>query len=226
MNRTLLVSAALVAFASPALAADPMRPVPVPSVPVVDTSSIWDGFYAGFHVGYGRGEAYDAGGVISFAGSDYDSISGFFGGVQIGANVQSGSIVFGLETDISLSGLSQTIVDGGGNDVIVGLDYFGTVRARVGVDLDGVLPYLTAGFAYGQGYLDDTDAGFARDTNFHTGWTVGAGVEFAVSDSMSIKGEYLYTDLGIRSYPAAGLGGPWDAGVRFHTIKLGANFHF
>ncbi|MAN76253.1 MAG: porin [Rhizobiales bacterium] len=226
MKRILLASAAVAAFVSPALAADPIMPTPVPTVPVVDSSTIWDGFYAGGHVGYGWGEAYDAGGVIGFAGTDYDAIDGIFGGVQAGYNMQQDSFVFGIETDIALSGMSQTIVDGGGNDVIAGLDYFGTLRGRLGVDMDGILPYVTAGLAYGQGYIDDTDAGFDRDTNFHVGWTAGAGVEVAASDSMSIKGEYLYTDLGIQTYPTAGFGASTDAGIRFHSVKLGVNFHF
>ncbi len=79
-----------------------------------------------------------------------------------------------------------TIVDGGGNDVIAGLDYFGTLRGRLGVDMDGILPYVTAGLAYGRGYINDTEADLDRDTNFRLGWTAGAVVEVAASDSVSI----------------------------------------
>lgn len=80
----------------------------------------------------------------------------------------------------------QTILGGGGNNVLAGLDYFGTSRGRFGVDMDGILPYVTAGLAYGRGYINDTEAGLDRDTNFRLGWTAGAGVEVAASDSVSI----------------------------------------
>src|SRR5690606_9902561 len=98
-------------------------------------------------------------------------------------------------------------------------DYFGTVRGRLGVDVgNGILPYVTAGLAYGGGRVDVGGV----ENQFHTGWTVGGAVEFALDQQMSLKAEYLYTDLGQRNY--ANIGG--DAAFRGHTVRAGVNFHF
>lgn len=208
----LLAGVATVAVAGAAVAADPIRPVPVTPVAPVVTAYDWSGFYAGVNAGYGWTEAYNAAGVLG----TFNSVNGLFGGAQIGFNVQHDAVVFGVEADIQASGLSQTVAP-----ATVSLDYLGTVRARVGVDVgNGILPYLTAGLAYGQGRATD---GVATDTQFHSGWAVGGGVEFKLQEAVSLKTEYLYVDLGERAY-AAPVGG--NAGLRGHTFRVGANFHF
>lgn len=190
-----------------ASAADPIviAPPVITPAPAIDN---WSGFYAGLNAGYGWGELYDNGGVVG----PFDSVNGLFAGAQIGANFQHDAIVFGIEADIQWSGLSQTV---GGTTV--GVDYFGTVRGRLGVDLDGVLPYLTAGLAYGQGSIDVGPT----FNEFHWGWTAGVGVEVKLDEQISLKGEYLYVDLGQTDYAM----GP-DFGYRFHALRAGVNFHF
>lgn len=205
----------VLAFSAVASAADPIRPVPAPVIP--SASVDWNGFYAGVNAGYGFGVGYDSTrAVMAGAGGAADQVNGLFGGVQVGANFQNGAMVLGVETDIQLSGMSQ---EQGGSSV--GVDYFGTLRGRVGVDAgNGILPYVTAGLAYGQGRFDIG----APITRMHVGWTAGAGVEFKLDDQISVKGEYLYTDLGTREYFGAGPGG--EAGYRFHAVRAGVNFHF
>ncbi len=102
----------------------------------------------------------------------------------------------------------------------VGLDWIGTVRARVGYDLGKFLPYVTGGLAYGglssnlgeyaygwnqtfrinrvpvaamEAVSSGTD-GYTSTVTF--GWALGAGAEFMVADGWSVKGEYLYTSIG------------------------------
>jgi len=204
----LLASAAVLAFASVANAADPIMPAPVmPVTPIATMAHDWTGFYAGINAGYGFGKLYGDPGVDAF-----DSIDGLIGGAQIGANVQFDMFVLGVEGDIQVSGMSQEIAP-----VTVSLEYFGTVRARAGVAVDNFMPYVTGGFAYGGGKIDN---GVANETNTHWGWTAGAGVEVALDDSVSFKGEYLYTDLGEETYFGD------SAGLRFHTVRAGVNFHF
>lgn len=212
----LLAGAATVAFAGVASAADPIMPTPVMPVAPVVTAYDWSGFYAGVNAGYGWGEAYDAAGaVIGAPASPVNQINGMLGGAQVGFNAQHDAVVFGVEADIQASGLSHALPG-----VTFGLDYLGTVRARVGVDVgNGILPYLTAGVAYGQGRIAPA-AG--ADTQFHAGWTVGGGVEFKLDQQMSLKGEYLYYDLGRKDYYA----GAVNVGHRGHTIRAGVNFHF
>lgn len=218
----LLAGAATVAFAGVASAADPIMPTPVMPVAPVVTAHDWSGFYAGVNAGYGWGEAYSAaaGGVLATPGGvNLNQINGMLGGAQVGFNVQHDAVVFGVEADIQASGVSQNVA---AESVTVGLDYLGTVRARLGVDVgNGILPYLTAGVAYGQARVATP---LGTEHQVHGGWTVGGGVEFKLDQQVSLKGEYLYYDLGERTYATA-LGGA-NAGLRGHTIRAGVNFHF
>ena len=59
--------------------------------------------------------------------------------------------------------------------------------------------YGTGGFAYGGGsrHFDNFDSLNGWDwngnggSNTRTGWTLGAGVEYAITNNITIKGEYL-----------------------------------
>ena len=92
------------------------------------------------------------------------------------------------------------------------VDWFGTVRGRVGFTLPSMpnlMVYGTGGFAYGQvvnnvGFADNfltqgiSAVGHGYYDNTKTGWTAGGGVEWSPSmfPSWSLKAEYLYVDLG------------------------------
>jgi outer membrane immunogenic protein len=87
----------------------------------------------------------------------------------------------------------------------VHIDYLATARARIGYAWDRTMLYGTGGLAYSRAAaagLHDTD----------TGWAAGAGLEWAYSNSWTLKAEYLYVDLGNN----------FDASI----IKLGANYRF
>jgi opacity protein-like surface antigen len=107
--------------------------------------------------------------------------SGFMGGAQIGYNLQFSQFVVGVEGDIS-----STDWDGS-RDV----NWFATVRGRLGYAWDRVMPYATAGLAIAE--VDRPFTGPSSETE--TGWTAGGGIEFAVSDNVSLRGEYLHFDL-------------------------------
>lgn len=98
-----------------------------------------------------------------------------------------------------------------------GIDWLGTARLRLGYDLGNFMPYLTGGFAYGgvsdnsltsqlanQGaYSGSSIYSFQNGTinassnsSVQIGWTAGAGTELKVADHWSIRGEYLFTQLG------------------------------
>ena len=81
------------------------------------------------------------------------------------------------------------------------IDWFGTVRGRVGVlAAPKVLLYATGGLAYGE--VNSSEAiGVVTpvsvfEHDHHVGWTVGAGVEGAIGGNWTAKLEYLYVDLG------------------------------
>ncbi|MET0745777.1 MAG: porin family protein, partial [Microvirga sp.] len=196
MKKLLLSATALIALTAAAGAADlPMRSAPPPVIAVVPIFT-WTGFYAGVNGGYGwnanSGRTVFVPGVGAVdVGGNNDG--GFVGGGQIGYNYQIGQFVIGVETDIQWSDLGGNnnnnlyigsgFAGGGGG----GIDWFGTVRARAGVAFDRVLVYATGGFAYATGSNDDNGcfvgtayAGCGGGDNSVTGWTVGAGVEWAL----------------------------------------------
>jgi outer membrane immunogenic protein len=88
---------------------------------------------------------------------------------------------------------------------------FGTVRGRVGVTITApLLAYITGGLAYGQVshatnfsetftgacFCGPNPAASAVTSRFQAGWTVGGGLEWLLTQHWSVKGEYLYYDLG------------------------------
>jgi outer membrane immunogenic protein len=219
-----LVSAVLSAGLAPlALAADvaPQKTA-VPEHLLVRS---WTGFHAGANVGYGWADvqsdfSFTGAGNIPL-GSSSSNVSGVIGGVQAGYDWQTGNLVFGLETDVQMTGQSGSSFAscpagvpcgvGGGIRHTEKLVWFGTTRGRVGTTFDGWLVYLTAGAAYGQIKADGvanfpivpgaTMAVGGSETRF--GWTVGAGLEGLLVANWSWRVEYLYMDLGNVFLPTA-----------------------
>jgi opacity protein-like surface antigen len=217
-TRILVAAAAILGLPAAAMAADlPMQQqAPAAYTPVASVYD-WSGVYLGVHAGYGWGDAEID--VAGLPGVDSDA-DGFLGGVQAGYNAQWGNWVGGVELDASYSGVE--------GDDIAGLDtelnWVGTARARVGYAFDRLLPYVTGGLALGEVEATNTIAGIS-ESNTHIGWTVGAGLEYAVTDNVTVRGEYSYIDLQDESY-TLGAGVPADAGLDLHTVKAGLNYKF
>lgn len=217
----------------------------------------WTGFYIGVNGGYGGGDfehpfdvnLVDGDDSIPIANGSLDvTAGGFVGGAQVGYNWQMNQWVFGAEADIQGSNmkgeisLDANIGGGGGTDIDAEagteLDWFGTVRARVGfVPVERLLVYGTGGFAYGrtESYVNASiGGGTVIDESVkhdRTGWTIGGGAEYAFTDHLSLKTEYLYTDLGTEklfdfSALDDDLSGSLDSDVKFHTVRAGLNWKF
>ncbi len=196
----------------------------------------WTGFYVGVNGGYGWSESSDQLAwteAPAFYGLDP---KGGFGGGQIGYNWQGfyhPNFVFGVEADFQGGDLSASGTDGIFN-YSSNLDWFGTVRARLGYALDRTLIYATGGFAYG-GVTNDVSNGVAathyRFDDTATGYVVGGGVEYKLTPAWSLKAEYQYINLG-KNDPVNPAGAKFsnlptttlddDA---YHTIRLGLNYH-
>ncbi len=208
--------------AGPAVAADlPVRYSPPPA-PVVVSYYSWTGCYIGAHAGGAWSRAgYTttmapgthlgaAANVLAVSAAGTGSGTGngsFIGGGQVGCNYQIGSFVWGVEGDIS--GLSASANLHGTGILTTGdafsIDnssknsWFGTVRGRAGVAFDRSLLYLTGGLAvtqlkYSQVYFDTlfNATGAVDASQTKTGWTIGAGWEYAFTNNWSVKAEYLY----------------------------------
>ncbi|WEK52562.1 MAG: porin family protein [Candidatus Kaistia colombiensis] len=229
----------MVAFGlvSAAHAADLTSPLPHEPPAAPAPAFTWTGLYLGAHGGY-AGADFKTEPTDAYGGQKPD---GFFGGGQAGYNYQfSNNIVLGLEADASFGDQKDDIsVLLASDEVSFGLDYatridaFGTVRTRAGYAVDRFLPYVTGGLAWANAGLDfhrviTADGNVAvdnraSDKQTFTGWTLGAGLEYAVTDHITAKVEYLYADLGSKDFD---LGTPIRADITLQTVKFGLNYKF
>jgi outer membrane immunogenic protein len=191
MIRKFLVSAAALAAAAPALAAD-LAPPPVlpPAVPLFT----WTGLYLGLQIGYGWGT--DTLTVSPFGFGTNFTPNGVVGGGHIGYNLQFNQIVAGLEGDVEGTDISRSFSPGGVRyDTSIPVQ--GSIRGRLGVAFDRALLYATGGAEFASFETSVTGfRGVDQTSTTRTGWTVGGGVEYAVTGNWSIRAEYRFADFG------------------------------
>jgi outer membrane immunogenic protein len=216
-RKFLMATAATLALANAASAADMPQRMATKAVPYVQAVYNWTGFYAGVNLGYGWGRASDDLGLVS-------TMNGVIGGGQIGYNWQMNQLVVGLETDIQASGQKQTTTVGAFT-LNERIRYFGTVRARLGYAFDRTLLYVTGGYAYTNIGMDLTGPGGTASSNTTKGGaTIGGGVEWAFAGPWSAKAEYLYVDTGTQSVTLLGVTD--NVRVRNHIGRVGINYRF
>jgi outer membrane immunogenic protein len=155
----------------------------------------------------------------SFPGGIGNGKSGFLGGGQAGYNWQTGAFVLGIVTDFDGTSLSKNFSfssapytgfpftgDTLNVNAKASLDWLGTTRAKLGFVVtpdNRLMIYGTGGVAYGGGSshfnLYDSANNFywsGSPSSTRVGWTIGAGVEYALTNNVTIGAEYLYADLG------------------------------
>jgi iron complex outermembrane recepter protein len=188
---------------APVFAADTSRSTITKAAPVVwapPAAVNWTGVYVGVNGGftYGGSDWIDS---VTGTASDYFSTMGFVFGGTLGANYQTGPWVVGVEADGDLADSSgfgtftttstSSLCAGG---CLTKNTWLATVRGRTGYAFDRLLVYGTGGAAFG-----NIQANFSNDpvtTSTVTGWTAGAGVEYALGSGWSAKAEYLFVDFG------------------------------
>lgn len=228
MKKFILAAAVFPLFSFAAYAADlPNTKGPPAFAPPPPPVFSWTGLYVGLNAGGAFGhtsiDSFELPTPAAFGNPPYSqdfSSSGFIGGGQIGYNYQTGPLVVGLETDFqgsTLRSTSTTLVPPppvGSNQVATErLDWFGTVRGRLGYAFDQVLFYATGGLMYGQ-VSSSTLTTFTPAAPFtysgsnsavRVGFVAGGGIEYAITPNWSIKAEGLYFDLGNNSFVASPL---------------------
>ena len=242
MKRILLttVSLGVLGFAAPALAAD----LPAyKAAPIVAATYDWSGYYVGVFGGYGYGNhnLNNANGPAGFANYTLNySSQGGLGGVEAGYQVQSGSIVVGVEGDYSWSDIkgnnnfASTDALGNASSDQTDLRWSGTLRARGGIAVDRLLLFFTGGWAYGDLRHTNTDTitGIDTFTNNRNGLTAGGGIAYAITNNVIGKIEYRYYDFGTyaRAGGATGLTPngqlPFKVANTYSDVLLGVDFKF
>ena len=184
----------------------------------------WEGLYAGVHMGGGKNRTpVEMGGSPGVEGditagfvpsSLQPTGDGVIGGLQVGYSWQFGAAVFGVEADLSATSLrgreevSHTFFSP--TPVIFTtsasnhLDALGTIRGRAGIAVGDALIFGTGGLAVGHVDLQGSIAVIGPPSPIYSGsrsllqagFVVGGGVEYAISQRVSLRTEFLHYDLG------------------------------
>ncbi len=208
--------------------------------------------------------------AINAAGIQQIKPNGFAGGGTFGYNHQNGALVVGAELDFGAMNANKSVSSGATYpccsptgftiNQTTKTRWLLTARPRVGVAVGNAMIYGTGGLAvtdvnYAATFTDTygnatESAAFKKNK---AGWTLGGGAEFRVASKWSVKGEYLYADLGSVSVTSNNLNAASIAtiasiantpnipapsvaytqnvfthsgDVKMHNVRFGVNFHF
>lgn len=222
--RLFAVGASALAISSAASAADLIIDTPV-EPGVVEASGNWDGAFIGVFGGYAWGELGAEGAP---PGAEFPEPAGWLLGVNAGANFTlDNGIVLGVVGDIAWADITDTLTQPGFGSFTSAIDWQGSLRGRIGFDGGAFLPYLTAGLAVAHNNIDVAllapPTAFGDDAT-HVGWTVGAGVEFAATEELSIDLAYRYSDYGDADYTLGLITNSLD--LTTHQVTVGLNWGF
>lgn len=212
-----------------AFAADmPAAPdTPYTRVPYVAPIFNWTGFYVGAMGGYAWSDEVRASiGGLTVSTSSSDLQGGFAGGT-IGHNWQMGSWVLGVEADAAWSDI-QYSVSGFGVTLGDKIQSFGSVTGRIGyVPVQSLMVYFKGGYAWAENQISASGFGVTfAESRFHSGGTVGVGLEYMFVPSLSAKVEYMWTDYSNENYLTSFIPGGIGLGASEQTVKAGINYHF
>lgn len=202
----------------------------------------WTGFHAGLHAGTG---------LTSFQMADFSQngmnpqnysfgdTSGYAAGFQMGYDYQlANNVVLGVGGEFSWSNTHKDMVITGIQGGEVDANWFAGVHGRIGYAIGDILIFGKAGYA-----VADMDGKYKRarriagelvwseasDSSRFSGWTAGGGIEYALSDKVTVTGEYSFANLTHGSFETPELNGVayrWKGKPRMDQIKLGVNYRF
>lgn len=175
--KNILLGTAFSALAIPAMAGnlEAVYNEPVIQAPAqvyVAQGYDWTGGYVGVQLGYGE---------LNASGAATADGSGVIGGVHAGYDYDFGSFVLGAGIDYNVADLDINVPN-------TSLDSLTRVKVRAGFESGAALFYGTAGGAYAEAEVGGT--------NFSdSGYFVGVGMDYMVTDKVSVGGEILYHEF-------------------------------
>jgi outer membrane immunogenic protein len=205
---TLMASTFAIAGFTAAHAADAVEQVPQPPVAqdVAPPVGNWQGFYLGGEGTYNI-DKFTHGGGKGYA---------FGGALYSGYNWENNNIVYGIEGDVGYSGADATR-----NGIETKNQANGSVRGRLGYDFNPFLLYGTAGVAAGRIKASD---GSSSDSATGVGWTAGVGAETMITNNVTARVEYRYTDYGSKRFDLDS--GRVSRGFDENSVKVGIGMKF
>lgn len=164
----------------------------------------WQGAHVGLTVGKESGKTSYIN--PSNTGDNFKDNSSLSLGANAGYDWQRGALVVGVEADIADGNAKGDDNFSLGQQDIVRAKWQGSARGRVGVDIGGVLlPYATAGYAWQSvdyTIYDDYLPATSTKEQLISGPTYGGGLEIAISEHTSLRGEYRRTTFGEEKFDA------------------------
>jgi outer membrane immunogenic protein len=183
----------------------------------------WTGFYMG--AGFGGGWASTTF-VDPFTGqSGSPAPRGFLATGIAGINYQIGAVVIGAEGDFTGAWTKGSVVDVSGNNLNVSTFWTASITGRVGIAFDRLLIYGKGGAAFD--YDRDTvtllpGTATVVGSLYRAGWTVGGGLEYAITDHWTGRIEYDYLKFASKTLSFQGNGTPTPM-VGFVGGAIGVN---
>lgn len=219
MRRSTLASAGFLALLSgSALAADAGVDLPM-TAPGFD----WTGYYAGLQAGYGRGSS-DISGTEGAPFAASPDLDGGFAGGHVAGLWQFNQAVVGARAELNYASIDGSALLSPGNSVGTDIKWLGSVNAEAGLAVDRWLIYGVGGIAFASiETSQDAGTGFAK-TRAGTGWTIGAGVDYALGNNIVVGAQYRYYDFGKERFDAPDDFSDRDQDVKLHA--LGVNFSY
>lgn len=194
--------------------------------------------------------------------------TGLMSGVQVGYNVQKKTALYGIEADLGYlnvsndasahlqdNGTGSLACDGTGTQQCkldakysISGGLYGDVTGRLGYVNEKTLLYMKGGAAFLNVDVDANYKGYNHWTGTKPfdfsagetlwGWTLGAGVEYALTSKVSIKAEYQHFDFGSMKLDyykqittccggsgTATLSGAAETDVTVDAVSVGLNYH-
>jgi outer membrane immunogenic protein len=200
----------------------------------------WTGFYIGTHTSVVSSDREAD--VDIDDGPEFDheqDPTGVAGGAYGGVNYQFddfqplglGALVLGVEGDFTWGDIDDTTDALGIFPVRTEVEWMASARARIGLARGRVLAYITGGVAFANletevslglfGGGDEDD-----EKNDHIGWTIGTGIEYAITDSLVLRSEFLYADFKDEDYDYFGGDVESEVDLKTYTFRVGAAWKF
>jgi outer membrane immunogenic protein len=199
----------------------------------------WQGLYLGISGGWSWTSIDAANNVLILTNNGTVPFSspgtnGVFGGGQIGYNFQSGIFVYGIEADFdALDDTASGSVTDPHNPARVlsvksSTGLYSDITGRAGLLMGNALFYAKGGLALftGNVHVGDPADHIGQDSGTLLGWTLGGGVEYQLTNNLTVKAEYQYFDVDNTNFSCClpSSAGRLEDQITANTLKIGVNY--
>lgn len=154
--------------------------------------------------------------------------TGYGGGIRAGVDYGTDDWLIGVVGDWTFGG---KVAEKDNVKLTYDVPNLATARLRAGATVGYAVIYATGGYAQAEMTITQENGGEKlSDSGWSSGWTLGGGVDFALTDSLSLGVEYLFINLDDMKYEATNSKGDtytlkqeMDA---IHSVRVGMNYAF